>query len=58
MGPTLWGTAIAVKTSIGHRRVVLPPYGTLEATAVEIPGVLDGPLVSEYKPQTSSLLDA
>lgn len=51
------GTAIEVKTSISHNRVILPPLAVLEATAVELPGVLGGVLlVSGYKPPQSPLL--
>ena len=53
------GTAIAVKYCVVHRRVVLPPRQNIEATAVELPGVLGGVhLVSAYKPPTAPVLDA
>ena len=50
------GTAIAVRTSIGHHRVVLPQRTNLEATAIEVHGALGGVLVvSAYKPPRAEL---
>ena len=34
--------AIAVKTSVGNYRMVLPPRRHIECTAIELPGVLRG----------------
>ena len=51
--------AIAVKYCIAHHRVVLAPRQNIEATTVELPGVLRGVLlVSAYKPPTKPVLDA
>lgn len=55
--PARGGTAVAVKTSIGHHRVDLPPRVHLEATAVELHGALGGiVIVSAYKPPSATLL--
>ena len=51
------GTAVAVRTIIGHHRVLLPARSHLEVTAVEIHNTLGGVLVvSAYKPPAKELL--
>ena len=48
-----------MKNCVAYNRVVLPPRQNIEATGVELPGVLAGVLVvSAYKPPTIPVLDA
>ena len=51
------GTAVAVRLSLDHHRVVLPATTHLEVTAVEILNTLGGVLlVAAYKPPQKELL--